>query len=161
MNQSAKRSTLFTLSILFAVLMAADCAMAQGLLNRNSGQQSGLKQQELEDAYERGYNDARNGRAPVNYEAGGVQNNGDVVRGAGRGALGGAAIGKLSDGDTGKGAAWGAGAGAIKGAAKKRRAANEESEWAAQLSSAYNKGYSRAMSEANRTQAVPANSQGR
>ncbi len=120
---------------------------AEGLLKRDSGQPSGLKQQELDDAYYRGYNDAKSGRRPVSYTADGPENNGDVIRGAGRGALGGAAIGKLSDGDTGKGAAWGAGAGAAKGAIKKRRAAAEESTWASELSNAYNSGYNKGMSE--------------
>ena len=122
-------------------------ADAEGLLRRNAAQPSGLKQQELDDAYYRGYNDAKSGRGSVNYTAGGVENRGDVIRGAGRGALGGAAIGKLSDGDTGKGAAWGAGAGAVKGAIKRRRAETEESTWAAELGNAYNAGYNKGISE--------------
>jgi hypothetical protein len=55
----------------------------------------------------------------------------EILRGTAGGALGGAAVAKLSDGDTGKGAAWGAGIGAAKGVANKRRneqqmAASEE-----------------------------------
>lgn len=129
-----------------AVFMAVTFIMtglvnAEGLLNRNSGQLSDLQRQELDDAYYRGLNDAKSGRAPVSYNSSGPQNNGDVIRGAGRGALGGAAMGKLSEGDTGKGAAWGAGAGAVKGIARRQRAASEESSWASQLNNAYNSGY--------------------
>lgn len=141
------RGVLFSLMVIFVVSMSAGIAGAEGLLNRNSDQPSSLKQQELDDAFYRGYNDAKTGKRPVNYTADGVQNNGDVIRGAGRGALGGAAMGKLSDGDTGKGAAWGAGAGAAKGAIKKRRAAAEESTWASELSNAYNSGYNKGMDE--------------
>ena len=147
MKNLFNRNVLFSLIVALAILMIADLASAQGLLRRNSGQQSGLKQQELDDAYYRGYNDAKSGKGPMNYTSGGVENNGQVVRGAARGALGGAAIGNLSNGDTGRGAAWGAGAGAIKGAVKKRRAAAEEDTWAAQLSGAYNEGYHKGMSE--------------
>jgi hypothetical protein len=141
------RSMLFCLTIVFMMSTVISFAGAEGLLKRNSGQPSGLKQQELDDAYYRGYNDAKSGRGPVNYTAGGSENKGDVIRGAGRGALGGAAIGKLSDGDTGKGAAWGAGAGAVKGAVQKRRAAEEENTWALELSNAYNSGYNKGVSE--------------
>jgi hypothetical protein len=56
-------------------------------------------------------------------------------------------MGKLSDGDAGRGAAWGAGAGAIKGAIKRRRAAEEEEKWASELSNAYNQGYRKGMAE--------------
>lgn len=149
MRNLFNRSIFFYVTLVCIVLMMAGLANAEGLLKRNSDQPSGLKQQELDDAYYRGYNDAKSGKGPVDYTAGGVQNNGDVIRGAGRGALGGAAIGKLSDGDTGKGAAWGAGAGAAKGAIKKRRAAAEESTWASELSNAYNAGYNKGVSERN------------
>lgn len=149
MKNSLTRSMFFNLAVVVMMSAAISLAGAEGLMKRNSGQPSGLQQQELDDAYYRGYNDAKSNREPVNYTAGGVQNNGDVVRGAGRGALGGAAIGKLSDGDTGKGAAWGAGAGAVKGAVKKRRAAEEENTWAAELSNAYNSGYNKGVSERN------------
>ena len=132
--------------VMLVVLTAVDLAGAEGLLRRNSGP-SDLQKQELDDAYYRGYNDAKSGKAQINYTAGGGGNNAEVARGAGRGALGGAAIGSLSDGDAGKGAAWGAGAGAVKGAVKRRRAAQEEETWAAQLSNAYNSGYSKGMSE--------------
>ncbi len=145
MKNLFNRGMLFSLMVIFVASMSVETAGAEGLLKRNSEQPSGLKQQELDDAYYRGYNDGKSGRRPVEYTAGGVQNNGDVIRGAGRGALGGAAIGKLSDGDTGKGAAWGAGAGAAKGAIKKRRAAAEESTWASELSNAYNSGYNKGM----------------
>lgn len=154
MNNLFKRNTIICFTAVLFVMTMITLASAEGLLRRNS-EPSGLKQQELDDAYYRGYNDAKSGRGPVNYAAGGAENNGDVIRGAGRGALGGAAIGKLSDGDTGKGAAWGAGAGAVKGAIKRRRAAEEESTWASQLSNAYNAGYNKGMSEgptANRQQ---------
>lgn len=147
MKNLCNRSSLILLAILFMASSITDLACAEGLLKRNSGQPSGLKQQELEDAYYRGYNDAKSGREAIEYAAGGAENNGQVVRGAGRGALGGAAMGKLSDGDTGKGAAWGAGAGAMKAVIKKKRAAEEESTWASELSNAYNKGYRKGMSE--------------
>ncbi len=154
MKNFFNRGIFFYLTVIFIISMMTGLAGAEGLLKRNSDQPSGLQQQELDDAYYRGYNDAKSGKRPVDYTAGGVQNNGDVIRGAGRGALGGAAIGKLSDGDTGKGAAWGAGAGAAKGAIKKRRAAAEESTWASELSNAYNSGYNKGLSEKN-----PANRQ--
>lgn len=128
------------------MLIAIDFADA-GILRRNSGQTSDLQKQELDDAYYRGYNDAKNGNEAIEYTAGGPENNGQIARGAGRGALGGALIGNLSDGDTGKGAAWGAGAGAIKGAIKRRRAAQEEETWADKLSGAYNSGYRKGMAE--------------
>jgi len=134
------------LVLVFTLSVFTDIAMAQGLLGRNS-EPSGLQQQELDDAYYRGYNDAKSGKGPMNYTSDGPQNNGEVIRGAGRGALGGAAIGKLSDGDVGHGAAWGAGAGAIKGAVQRRREAAEEGDWAAKLNSAYNEGYRKGMEE--------------
>jgi len=132
--------------IVFVMMTAIDLASAEGLLDRNSGT-STLQQQELDDAFYRGYNDAKTGKDPIGYSAGDMQNNGEVVRGAGRGALGGAAMGKLSDGDVGKGAAWGAGAGAIKGAIRKRREAQEETTWASELSNAYNRGYQKGTME--------------
>ena len=46
----------------------------------------------------------------------------EVLRGTAGGALKGAAVAGLSDGDQGKGAAWGAAAGAARGVANKRRA---------------------------------------
>jgi len=141
------RSALIAVTIAFIASSTPEFAGAEGLLNRNS-QPSNLQQQELDDAYYRGYNDAKAGKEPVDYKAGGGGNNYEVARGAGRGALGGAAMGKLSDGDAGKGAAWGAGAGAIKGAVKKRRAAQEETTWASELNSAYTNGYRKGMSEA-------------
>jgi hypothetical protein len=146
MKNIFNRGMLFSLIVIFAVSMAVSFAGAEGLLNRNSGP-SDLQKQELDDAYYRGYNDAKSGRNPVDYRAGGTPNNFEGARGAGRGALGGAAIAGLSDGDTGKGAAWGAGAGAIKGVVKKRRAAQQEQTWAAQLSDAYNQGYRQGMAE--------------
>ena len=147
MRNFFNRNMFFCFVVVFILATTASSTNAEGLLKRNSGQPSGLKQQELDDAYYRGYNDAKSGKTPVNYTAGGAQNNGDVIRGAGRGALGGAAIGKLSDGDTGKGAAWGAGAGAVKGAIKRKRAAEEENTLALELSNAYNSGYNKGASE--------------
>jgi hypothetical protein len=147
MKNFINRSMLFLLVAMFVALIAVDLAGAEGLLNRNSGRPSGLQQQELDDAYYRDYNDAKAGREAIDYSAGESENNGDVIRGAGRGALGGAAMGKLSDGDAGKGAAWGAGAGAIKGVIKKKRAEEAENTWAAELSNAYNKGYRKGMNE--------------
>jgi len=138
---------LFLAMIVVMIFMVADIACAEGLLNRNSSQPSSLQKQELDDAYYRGYNDAKSGKAPIDYSAGAPVNNGDVIRGAGRGALGGAAIGSLSDGDAGKGAAWGAGAGAVKGVIKKKRAAEQEQTWALELSNAYNSGYRKGMTE--------------
>jgi hypothetical protein len=136
------------ISLIAACMAMVVCSYANagGILNRNSGQPSDLQRQELDDAYYRGLNDAKSGKSPVVYNSGGAQNNGEAIRGAGRGALSGAAIGKLSDGDTGKGAAWGAGAGAVKGIAKRKRAASEESSWASQLNNAYNSGYRDGMS---------------
>jgi hypothetical protein len=49
----------------------------------------------------------------------------EVLRGAAGGALKGAAVAELSDGDSDKGAAWGAAAGAARGVASKRRAEQE------------------------------------
>lgn len=46
----------------------------------------------------------------------------EVIRGTAGGALKGAAVAGLSDGDQGKGAAWGAAAGAARGVANKTRA---------------------------------------
>jgi hypothetical protein len=141
------RGIFFSLMMVFIMSTAAGSAGAEGLLKRNSGQPSDLEQQELDDAYYRGYNDAKIGKDPVDYTAGPAENNGEIARGAGRGALGGAAMGNLSGGDAGKGAAWGAGAGAIKGAIKRKRAAEEENAWAAELSDSYNKGYHKGMTE--------------
>ncbi|MCX5678679.1 MAG: hypothetical protein NTY76_06185 [Candidatus Omnitrophica bacterium] len=145
MKNFFNRSALFSLVVIFLMLTAVGFANA-GILQRNSGP-SDLQKQELDDAYYRGYNDAKSGREAIDYKATGPENNGQVARGAGRGALGGAAIGSLSDGDAGKGAAWGAGAGAIKGVIKRRRAAQEEETWASQLSGAYNSGYRKGMTE--------------
>lgn len=146
MKNLFNHSALFSLVVIFGMLTAVDFASA-GILRRDSGQASGLQQQELDDAYYRGYNDAKNGNEAIDYKAGGTENNHEIARGAGRGALGGAAISKLSDGDAGKGAAWGAGAGAIKGAIKRRHAAEEEETWADKLSGAYNNGYRKGMAE--------------
>jgi len=145
MKNFFSRSALLSLIVIFAVLIVAGFANA-GILQRNSGP-SDLQKQELDDAYYRGYNDAKSGKGAIDYTAGGPENNGQVVRGAGRGALGGAAIGSLSDGDAGKGAAFGAGAGAIKGVIKRKRAAEEEKSWASELSGAYNQGYRKGMAE--------------
>jgi hypothetical protein len=145
MRNSFKLGMLSALMIAFITVTVVSVANA-GLLRRDS-EPSGLQKQELDDAYYRGYNDAKNGKEPVDYTAGGAENNGQVVRGAGRGARGGAARGNLSDGDAGKGAAWGAGAGAIKGVIKKKRAAEEEKTWASELSGAYNSGYRKGMAE--------------
>lgn len=153
-----KKFTVFSLMFAFMASTAVVAAGAEGLLGGNSGPSS-LQQQELNNAYEVGYNDGKNGNPARNYTAGGAQNNGEVIRGAGRGALGGAAMGKLSDGDAGRGAAWGAGAGAIKGAVKKRREAQQEMDWASRLSNAYNQGYLTGMNEANAARTVKAKKQ--
>jgi hypothetical protein len=130
------------------MMIAVSCpAQAEGLLNRDSGELSDLQEQELDSAYERGYNDAKSGRDPVEYNAGDERNKGEVARGAGRGALGGAAMGSLSGGDAGRGAAWGAGMGAAKSAIKRKRAAEEERMWADDLNDSYNKGYHKGMTE--------------
>lgn len=141
-----KKFFMLSLMIAFMAVSAIDLASAEGLLDRNAGP-STLQQQELDDAFYRGYNDAKAGKDPIDYSAGDMQNNGEVIRGAGRGALGGAAIGKLSDGDVGKGAAWGAGAGAVKGAIRKRREAQEQTTWASELSNSYNRGYQKGTME--------------
>jgi hypothetical protein len=146
MKNYFNRVVFFAAVFVSMTLFIAGSVNAEGLLNRNSGQPSDLQKQELDDAYYRGYNDAKSGKEPIVYNSGGVQNKGEALRGAGRGALGGAAIGNLSDGDVGKAAAWGAGAGAVKGVAKRRRAAQEEDSWASQLNNAYNSGYRAGMS---------------
>lgn len=147
MKNLLNRSMLVVCMVVFMTAVVTDFAGAEGLLKRNEGP-SDLQRQELDDAYYRGYNDAKSGKEAVEYSAGEPQRNGEVARGAGRGALGGAAVGSLSGGEAGKGAAWGAGAGAVKGAIKRRRAAEEEKTWAAELSDAYNKGYRKGMAEA-------------
>ena len=73
-----------------------------------------------------GYNPASMASAPV-YTSQGAQQ-GSAVRGAAGGALKGAAIAGLSDGDAGKGAAWGAGMGAVGG---RMRSGRQQAEIAA------------------------------
>lgn len=144
------------LLILIILTMQVMPVGAEGLLNRNSAPTS-LEEQELDDAYSRGYGDAKSGKGPRAYMTDGVRDDGQVVRGAGRGALGGAAIGGLADGDAGRGAAWGAGMGALKGAVKKRREAAEEEKWASDLSNAYNRGYNQGVMEKNAAEAAKQN----
>ncbi len=94
------------ISMVFCVgIFSIDNAKAEGLLNRNS-EPSSLEQQEMDDAFYRGYNDAKSGKGPMDYSAGETESNGEIARGAGRGALGGAAMGSLAGGEAGRGAAW-------------------------------------------------------
>jgi len=139
---------------MFVFLVLSCSAGAEGLLNRQSGP-TDLQKQELDTAYQRGYYDGKEGKNPIDYTASGTENKGEVVRGAGRGALGGAAMGSLSGGEAGKGAAWGAGMGAAKGLIKKKRAENQEREWAAELNDAYNKGYLKGVNEKNMVKTQP------
>jgi len=135
--------------ISFHIPMTSCAAFAEGLLKHNS-EPSSLQNQELDDAYTRGYYDGKNGNSPIDYTASDNNApNGELARGAGRGALGGAAMGSLSGGEAGRGAAWGAGMGAAKAAIKRKRAAEEERNWAQELNNAYNKGYMKGVNEKN------------
>jgi hypothetical protein len=117
-----------------ALLLSAICmtfpmdTQAQMFVYPKSGQdqQTQMKDQQecqLWAQQQTGYNPASMASAPT-YTASGPQE-GSGLRGAAGGALKGAVIAGLADGDAGKGAAWGAGMGVVGGRMRSRRQSEE------------------------------------
>lgn len=105
----------------FALILLCAESHASLFIYPKEGQSQEQQVRDQQECYawaqqQTGYNP--NAPMPV-YQSQGAQD-GSALRGAAGGALRGAAIASLSDGDAGKGAAWGAGMGAVGGRSRSR-----------------------------------------